>query len=297
MGWLRSCSLAFAEGIEVLYATNTLDVRSETLRMSIDNYLPMQHAPLVTSLQWSLDPGFMARWPGDLRGADQLQQLARLLRALPAALPGLRRLFFGVDHRSSFWEECPLHFKRCYQLFTRDVLPLLDGAARALGGGCGGGLAEMEAAVPWIVFWPHFHVGMRKGLRFQAPLVERRGSTGQGSFHPRWRVWRPVAPLPAEEGAWAGQGEAPPDPAGPGHDAEKQLQRKQLQQHGYWLSGNREFEDFPSAFAVYGPYAHLQPEVMSSVGVAGFEQAWNSPCDEPAMGPLVGCFGTGYVSS
>lgn len=217
MGWLLSCSLAFAEGIEVLCATNTLDVRSETLKMDIGSYLPMQHAPLVTSLRWSLDPSFMARGPGDLRGADQLQLLARLLRALPA----LRRLYFGVDHRSSFWDEYPHHFKRRYQLFTRDVLPLLDDAARAFGGGgrlaatssdCGINLCVSvmwrksdDSRAMWLYKyvspWPlspavclRGFVGALLGLRQQSPTSTAR---------PAWRLsgTRIVSrPLRAQDG-------------------------------------------------------------------------------------------------
>ncbi|CAG9974785.1 unnamed protein product [Clonostachys byssicola] len=54
-GWLLSCRQAYAEGIEVLYHTNTIHIDSEILSGGIQDILPPEKLNLITSLEMTMN--------------------------------------------------------------------------------------------------------------------------------------------------------------------------------------------------------------------------------------------------
>lgn len=263
MGWLRSCRAAFVEGIDVLYGGNTLHVRCLSLEVGLSHYLPVQYLSRVTTIRWTM--GFGAaqifRCPGDIEGGDQLMLLQRLLRAMPASMPSLRWLYLGFGSDISFWDESVEHFKRRFQLYTRDVLPLLDQMARDPDMS----KIDVEVGLPMSVFEPHFTIGRESGLMVQYP--PKLSSTdelpaGRPCF--RRRLWRPVVKV-AEEG-----------PAQTERYSVMALTSSYGVRCGYWISASD--NDLPLHFC--SEYPHLKLGGNGPEFVPAFEEAWNSPCDE-----------------
>lgn len=279
MGWLRSCRAAFAEGIDVLYGRNTLHVPCLTLGRDMSHYLPAPYLSSVTSIRWQLGDGYeyhyRDRLPDDIHGADQLARLEHLLlRAMPASLPNLRRFYLCFPHGVSFWDDSK-HFKRRYQLYMRDILPLVDRMARHLQLSRGNDF-DLEVGVPRSVFHVHFTIGREVGLVFQHPRGLDQDSPPQGQYDIRKRVWRPLLDA-AEEGLEWEKMER--------YVAGLQVKGGEATHtgRGYWLSLTNtdlpiHFMDPDSDSDFYSHLRHQEGSGLDSLDT--FERAWNSPCNE-----------------
>ncbi|CAG9940960.1 unnamed protein product [Clonostachys rosea f. rosea IK726] len=70
-GWLLSCRQAYAEGIEVLYHTNTIHIDSEILLKGIQDILPPEKLDLISSLEITMNShdAYMDSFTGVCRDA------------------------------------------------------------------------------------------------------------------------------------------------------------------------------------------------------------------------------------
>ncbi|KAB5570000.1 hypothetical protein GE09DRAFT_1101339 [Coniochaeta sp. 2T2.1] len=93
LSWLLTCRLAYVEGVEVLYATNTLHVCTSGVgshQIPITEHLSHRQLNLIISLEWVIKPRFLSEIDGGASG-----RLAEFLQAMPEVLPNLQRLYIG----------------------------------------------------------------------------------------------------------------------------------------------------------------------------------------------------------
>ncbi|KAK9784263.1 hypothetical protein SCARD494_13047 [Seiridium cardinale] len=208
VGWLQSCRLAYIEGVEVLYATNTIHIRSEALDMTMPDYIAVPHLSTITSFEFVFDQRFLRLQDF---GPVPLKQLEHLLDVLPTELPRLKRLYIGFAANLAIWSPNTAINKERFQLYTERVLRPVDAMLVRFGKRLG----EMEVGLPASAFQAHFHTGIGKGLKFQlpgwkpGPIAQRHP---QGGYYPRQRIWRPLSPLPEQaeqsgkkRGYWVGE--------------------------------------------------------------------------------------------
>ena len=115
LGWLLSCRRAYAEGVDVLYGTNTLHIRRTYLCRYLSDWLALAIMHAITSVEliWNIHPfgeplpGCEYRFPP---GAG-MSGFQTLLEMLPDTLPNLRYLYLSLDgdllirHRQSTFLE------------------------------------------------------------------------------------------------------------------------------------------------------------------------------------------------
>lgn len=268
MGWLQSCRFNFREGSSILYGENVLDIRTETLRLGVSQYIPGRQLSNVTSVEWRLEPLFMAVGLSDDRhkvsGPDQLLALERQLRAIFAAMPNLRTLYFGLPGNAWFWDterdwDNPEPFNRLFQRYMQDVFPLLDRLVQELSDRN----ITLEFGVPKSVFIPCFMIGRAKGFKSQHRMIDCNNAL-PGICHEkqhalRQRIWRPAMDL----------AERAPEDAG----ADEHMRTGSTQKDtGYWISGTD--WDLPDTFWTNSSYSDLRG---GRGGVDELERAWNSP--------------------
>ncbi|OJD32970.1 uncharacterized protein BKCO1_340006 [Diplodia corticola] len=97
MGWLRACRRAYAEGVDVLYATNTLHVASMPLLLHMPRLLLPRARERVAAveLKWDLHRQGMYPVGGVYEGSLE-RTFGGLVEAVPVALPNVRGLYLSV---------------------------------------------------------------------------------------------------------------------------------------------------------------------------------------------------------
>lgn len=272
MGWLRSCRMAFVEGMDVLYSRNTFEFQCKKMSLDVRYYLPGQDFSRITSIRWRIqEHGHGSRLAPRITIAsqEQLARLEHLLCAISTSMPNLRKIYLAFLWMVNFWPEEPLHFKRTYQLYKRDVLPLLDRMARARRRS----RLDMEIAVPGSVFYPYWHAARERGLKFQWPdWPERQDEHPQAEYCARRRVWRSCADSADDKLEEASRNEA-------------RVKDDSGVEIGYWIS-RAGHDGLPAHFE--NDYRHLQPPRPGSPERAlTWEEEWEQPCTEDVRCPNI----------
>lgn len=196
------------EGIDVLYATNTIHFRIETLDFSITDYIGSPHMSRITALELVFDWRFLTLPKLE---ADEQEHLERLIHRIPVEFPKLRRLCIVFSAGLPLWPSHTSSPKESLRVYNEHVLPPIDSMLRNFGGR----LDELELGLPLSAFQAHYFKGIFQGLKFQVPGWDPGNAPPgfpQGGLHARERVWRPVQSSDGES------------PAGCGSD------------QGYWIS-------------------------------------------------------------
>jgi hypothetical protein len=105
LGWLRSCREAYAEGVEVLYATNTFRIRDMMiLGRARELFVPHRWASVrKLEIVWCMHP-----WGDGAPGCDDLESYLAFLKKMPSMLAGLDALYVSVQGGMGPREEWPL---------------------------------------------------------------------------------------------------------------------------------------------------------------------------------------------
>lgn len=94
LGWLRVCRRAYAEGVEVLYATNTFRIRDVViLRRVRELFVPYRWASVRRlEVVWCVRP-----WGPKTPGCDDLETYQAALGEMPEVLAGLETLYVSLQ--------------------------------------------------------------------------------------------------------------------------------------------------------------------------------------------------------
>ncbi|KAI9148806.1 Sodium transport ATPase 5 [Paramyrothecium foliicola] len=119
MGWLLSCRQNYAEGIEVLYATNTFMITNDPLILNLPRLLLPQRLAMIRHLEmsWQLRGAY-----GIERGRPVLDEahLNDLLQVLSSHFLALRHLHVYIDGIAGVPGAEPLEpFQRCLDKFVQ----------------------------------------------------------------------------------------------------------------------------------------------------------------------------------
>ncbi|CAG9987648.1 unnamed protein product [Clonostachys byssicola] len=142
IGWLLSCRQAYKEGIEVLYATNTIHSASKLMLLNLDKLLPPQRLSSIKSLEliWTFDPYLCNSLPIEEPCRD-LESFQRFLEALPVFFPRVQRLHvaiqgqvFPVELKSRSWEFME-DTSKVIEIIEKNMLTPFDEMVHRLGPG------------------------------------------------------------------------------------------------------------------------------------------------------------------
>ncbi|GKT48626.1 uncharacterized protein ColSpa_08807 [Colletotrichum spaethianum] len=110
MGWLLACRQAYADGIGILYSTNTFHISSLELQLNLPRLLPRHHLESVTSLEllWKLNTVETSKtpvkdhvkslWDSGPNHQDQSNSPLHVLCAtMPQTFPRVRRLYISFQ--------------------------------------------------------------------------------------------------------------------------------------------------------------------------------------------------------
>ncbi|POR34944.1 Uncharacterized protein TPAR_04833 [Tolypocladium paradoxum] len=176
MGWLLTCRQAYVEGIDVLYATNTIHSASKELLYNIDRFLLPQRRSSINSveLMWEFD-------------APRLQDRDRnipffkeFLEVVPSMFPRVEFLHLAVQWRTP----CPPHggvpepSEWEYETMEDIVMRPVDKMVRRLGPR----VRECSVAIPSTMYAPR-----RRRAKEAGEVVEHACYGGQLE-----RYWRPL---------------------------------------------------------------------------------------------------------
>ncbi|KAI0893484.1 hypothetical protein F4806DRAFT_196752 [Annulohypoxylon nitens] len=177
MGWLLACRLAYNEGIDVLYSTNSFHISNREMMHALPNQIRDRHRAMITSAE------IVWKFLRDPRESI-LDQLEVLLQRIPQCFPQLRNLYLFP---SGLWKTPMDTFDDDTEEFENDVLDLIDGMVRKIGPR----LLECDFVMPLSKFNSHWESSMEKGYRY-----EHGGPTRSSR-----RIWRPLAPVQQEIGS------------------------------------------------------------------------------------------------
>ncbi|KAI5456003.1 hypothetical protein BGZ63DRAFT_98514 [Mariannaea sp. PMI_226] len=178
LGWLLSCHMAYIEGIEVLYGTNTLHLsRPILLRQMTELFLPQRlHSIQSIELIWNVDQWKSRGTELEVSLSPARDVVAELVRIVPDAFPNLQKARIGLVG--------------CYYLggdpnvlaraAEADILLPIDDMVRKLPL-----LRDMYLGLPNSVVQLRLEAGYAMGIKGDWYLGPRY------DFH---RVWRSVAP-------------------------------------------------------------------------------------------------------
>ena len=183
--WLIS-TRSYIDGIDILYATNTIHMSSSVMICHLPHLLSQQRLASITSVEmvWRLNEISRPAQAQDPPNSGK-EAFEALLQAVPMALPNLRKLYICLVG--------PIYLPT-NNLGSRpeaDILMPMDRLAHALGPQ----LQQFDLALPVTIFEPLFHEGIGKGYRFEV------GPSGWMSN----RVWRSLTPTEEDEGAGGGE--------------------------------------------------------------------------------------------
>ncbi|KAM7206139.1 hypothetical protein V8F20_002921 [Naviculisporaceae sp. PSN 640] len=254
MGWLLSCRQAYVEGIEVLYATNTIHMASLPLILNLPKLLLPQRLAMITSLEvvWKFKAPFRSERgaASEEGGAEFREYLLRdkiILNKLLAninsnAFPNLRRLnislmwdpIVGINHNG----------KEAAQRVMDEIVVPLDGMLRQFPST----LQECNVDILSSLFytlesasWDGFYW---RGFKCEPTgwHSKKRDQDGKYVYRSEWldagrlscaRIWRPLLPV--------------------GGGARKSKGEEQDMPEGYWICEGE--DDYPP----YG-FAHVNPD-------------------------------------
>ncbi|KAF4471199.1 hypothetical protein FALBO_1886 [Fusarium albosuccineum] len=104
MGWLLSCRQNYAETVDILYSTNTLSMRGESMLTHLPQLLLPQRLEIMTSLEisWPLKTLYVEDEldKADL-DEDHLEIILKLL--VSSKFPALRRLYLSLEESDQSW--------------------------------------------------------------------------------------------------------------------------------------------------------------------------------------------------
>lgn len=188
MTWLIP-TRSFIDGIDILYATNTIHMSSCVMIRHLPHLLPQQRLASITSVEmvWRLNEISRPAKAQDPPNSGK-EAFETLLQAVPMGLPNLRKLYIcllGPIYPPNMATDDPRRRPEA------EILLPVDRLAHAMGPQ----LQQFDLALPVTIFEPLFHDGIQKGYRFEV------GHSGRVSN----RVWRSLTPTEEDEGVGEGE--------------------------------------------------------------------------------------------
>jgi len=209
MGWLLSCRQAYAsfphgsqrychlltlpryiEGIEVLYATNTIHTASKELLCHMDRFLLPQRRLAITSVEllWEMDcPPLQDTRYGSLT-------FPQFLDGVPSMFPSVESLHLTVQWRNPRPERwgMPNPTQAAFQTAEETIMHPLDGMVRRLGPH----VRDCSIAIPSSMYGPR-----RRRAKMAGAVVEQACYGGCLE-----RYWRPLDGPEHRDGYWVRHG-------------------------------------------------------------------------------------------
>ncbi|KYK56088.1 hypothetical protein DCS_08054 [Drechmeria coniospora] len=189
MGWLLTCRQAYVEGIEVLYATNTIHCASQELLLRLDKFLLPQR-------RWSMASVELIWEFAEPRLQDTILDHANytyFLRTVPTVLPRVRSFYLSVQWPKYFPEHVgiPDPGEEEFQTDETLIMEPLDHLVRRLGPH----VRECAVAIPSTLYGPRRRRAVAAG-----------GVVEYACYEGIERLWRPLRGSPHRDGYWLRHG-------------------------------------------------------------------------------------------
>lgn len=187
-GWMLACRGAYADGMDVLFSTNTFYISSTSLLLNIRRLLPAQWVNKIKSAQLAVgrprrslsrDSLIQGLW-SDSEEEYGACEMLKVFDELPGLLPNLQRLEFYVQSILLPARNIP-SAKRLSELKSRVVEPLEEMIRRF------GTAKEIVVAVP-LETWKALEQAQR-GIEGDA-FLGKPEPVDRGTIHDHWRYWR-----------------------------------------------------------------------------------------------------------
>jgi hypothetical protein len=185
---------SYTEGIEILYATNTIHMSSAVMICHLPDLLLPCRLATITSVEmvWWLNTEFSSP-EANVAGREVFEAL---LQAVPKALPNLRKFHVSL---LGDWYLLAMTPNDRARGFEASILAPVDGMVCKLGSQ----LQECNVGLPASIFRSRWESGIVQGLKFE------RGEYAWVSD----RIWRPLPPAvdrhsagKEERGYWIREG-------------------------------------------------------------------------------------------
>lgn len=153
LGWLFTCRQAYLEGVDVLYATNTIRLHGTHIFYNLPKLIAQPRLADIStvSLFWDLGvPGFCGKYriPQEFIGLEGLETLVQML---PASLPGVRRLHLSLF--GFWWQDLQLRARgrRSEEMYraTEDLLQTIVTSVVKLQS-----LVDCRISLPFSIYQP-----------------------------------------------------------------------------------------------------------------------------------------------
>ncbi|KAH7472823.1 hypothetical protein FOMA001_g11848 [Fusarium oxysporum f. sp. matthiolae] len=161
MGWLLTCRQAYAEGIDVLYSTNTIHISSATLLADLPAYIVPQRLSAITSLEiiWLVDSDYRSG-----KNVARENDLNTILLILDNHFPSLKRLNLAL--KLGLPKDAPAQLEHLFEILDGFFIRHLSDRMRE----------PFAVSISYVAY---------KG--FEREIVRAQGYKGQ-VFH--WQIWR-----------------------------------------------------------------------------------------------------------
>ncbi|KAF2144833.1 uncharacterized protein K452DRAFT_306594 [Aplosporella prunicola CBS 121167] len=211
MGWLRSCRQAYVEGVDVLYATNTMHITTLVLVEHAPSLFLRQSLSRIKSLEliWRQPVGryaaegvpYLEPYAGpedaSAQPCPETKPLMSLTRWLLEGFPGLKELYLSLEHykpypHGPFLSVGPYPPREHVEDLEQEYLTSVDEMVRRLGPG----LKDCSIALPDDLYSALRKRALRAGVT--ADSIGGRW-TGEG-------FWRGLGDDEAVKGYWIREG-------------------------------------------------------------------------------------------